>query len=71
MASTLDRVIDTASICRLMPIACSVTDHCLRSRNYINVVVAGKQSALATFHDVGMLGAGWFRSNLSLILVSE
>jgi xylulose-5-phosphate/fructose-6-phosphate phosphoketolase len=22
-----------------------VTDHCLRSRNYVNVVVAGKQSA--------------------------
>lgn len=22
----------------------SVTDHCLRSRNYVNVVVAGKQS---------------------------
>ncbi len=24
----------------------SVTDHCLRSRNYVNVIVAGKQSAL-------------------------
>ena len=24
----------------------SVTDHCLRSRNYINIVVAGKQPAL-------------------------
>ena len=24
----------------------SVTDHCLRSRNYINVIVAGKQPAL-------------------------
>jgi xylulose-5-phosphate/fructose-6-phosphate phosphoketolase len=24
----------------------SVTDHCLRSRNYVNVVIAGKQSAL-------------------------
>ena len=25
----------------------SVTDHCLRSRNYVNVIVAGKQPALA------------------------
>jgi len=24
----------------------SVTDHCLRSRNYVNVIVAGKQPAL-------------------------
>src|SRR5207244_1952185 len=24
----------------------SVTDHCLRSRNYINIIVAGKQPAL-------------------------
>jgi len=23
-----------------------VTDHCLRSRNYVNVIVAGKQPAL-------------------------
>ena len=23
----------------------SVTDHCLRSRNYVNVIVAGKQLA--------------------------
>ena len=30
-----------------MPTPCSrVTDHCLRSRNYINVIVAGKQPAL-------------------------
>jgi len=27
----------------------SVTDHCLRSRNYVNVVVAGKQPATTTF----------------------
>ena len=25
----------------------SVADHCLRSRNYVNVIVAGKQPALA------------------------
>ena len=24
----------------------SVTDHCLRSRNYVNVIVAGKQPSL-------------------------
>ena len=23
----------------------SVTDHCLRSRNYVNVIIAGKQPA--------------------------
>ena len=36
----------SASTCRPTPTAClSVTDHCLRSRNYVNVVVAGKQPA--------------------------
>jgi xylulose-5-phosphate/fructose-6-phosphate phosphoketolase len=35
-----------ASTCRPTPTACSpVTDHCLRSRNYVNVVIAGKQPA--------------------------
>ena len=28
----------------------SVTDHCLRSRNYVNVIVAGKQPALQYLH---------------------
>ena len=28
----------------------SVTDHCLRSRNYINVIVAGKQPSAAVAH---------------------
>ena len=36
----------SGSTCRRTPTACSsVTDHCLRSRNYVNVVVAGKQPA--------------------------
>ena len=35
-----------ASTSRPTPTVCSrVTDHCLRSRNYVNVVVAGKQPA--------------------------
>ena len=35
-----------------MPTACfRVTDHCLRSRNYVNVVVAGKQPAPAVADD--------------------
>ena len=31
----------------------SVVDHCLRSRNYINVIVAGKQPRLAIFRHGG------------------
>ena len=29
----------------------SVTDHCLKSRNYVNVIVAGKQPRAAVAHD--------------------
>ena len=36
----------SASICRPTPTRCfRVTDHCLRSRDYVNVIVAGKQPA--------------------------
>lgn len=31
----------------------SVTDHCLRSRNYVNVIVAGKQPALQYLNTFG------------------
>jgi len=39
--SSTKRLSTSASICR--PTLLSVTDHCLRSRNYVNVIVAGKQ----------------------------
>jgi xylulose-5-phosphate/fructose-6-phosphate phosphoketolase len=48
----------------------SVTDHCLRSRNYVNVIVAGKQAALqyldieaATVHCTKGLGVWPWASN--------
>jgi xylulose-5-phosphate/fructose-6-phosphate phosphoketolase len=48
----------------------SVTDHCLRSRNYVNVIVAGKQPALqwlnmedAVRHCTAGLGIWEFASN--------
>jgi len=48
----------------------SVTDHCLRSRNYVNVIVAGKQPALqwlnmedAVHHCTAGLGIWNFASN--------
>ena len=45
--SSIRRRTSCASICRPMPTRLlSVTDHCLRSRDYVNVIVAGKQPAL-------------------------
>ena len=48
----------------------SVTDHCLRSRNYVNVIVAGKQSALqwlsmddAIVHCIAGIGIWQWASN--------
>jgi xylulose-5-phosphate/fructose-6-phosphate phosphoketolase len=48
----------------------SVTDHCLRSRNYVNVIVAGKQPAMqwlsmdaATTHCAAGLGIWQWASN--------
>jgi len=48
----------------------SVTDHCLRSRNYVNVIVAGKQSApqwlnmdAAIMHGTAGIGIGDWASN--------
>ena len=44
--SSTRRPRSSASICRRTPTrCCRVTDHCLRSRNYVNVIVAGKQPA--------------------------
>ena len=44
--SSTRRPRSSASTCRRTPTrCCRVTDHCLRSRNYVNVVVAGKQPA--------------------------
>ena len=44
--SSTRRPRSSASTCRPTPTPCSsVADHCLRSRHYVNVIVAGKQPA--------------------------